>query len=125
MSCKWSETTDVFRTRLAQNFSRTQRRIENKNNSGDVYFFADLVSVPTMSFGGMENWGLITYQPNRLLFDETQSDSEDRMDLAVTISHEILHNVSTLTVVLSRPCYKYSPSTYTSLYVNIAGKFCR
>lgn len=87
-----------------------------------------MASISTMSFGGMENWGLITYQPNRLLFDETMSDSEDRVDLAVTVSHEILHNVSTLTVLRTN-CYVHVISILRRLTmrqtVNIVGKCSR
>ena len=36
---------------------------------------ADLVALPSFAFGGMENWGLITFSESALLFDkETDYD---------------------------------------------------
>lgn len=53
-----------------------------------------MLAMPKLSFGGMENWGLITYQISLFLFDPEYSDSDDKQGVAGIIAHEILHNVS-------------------------------
>lgn len=51
----------------------------------------DLIAVPSLSFGAMENWGLITYRETCLLVDPKISSTEATEDVAVTVAHEIAH----------------------------------
>lgn len=52
----------------------------------------DLVAIPDFAAGAMENWGLITYRETLLLVDGSSS-MQQRMDVAVTIAHEMVHQV--------------------------------
>lgn len=51
----------------------------------------DLVAVPDFDAGGMENWGLITFREDLLLFDEETSTLADKQAIALVIAHEIAH----------------------------------
>lgn len=55
-----------------------------------------MAAVPKLTFGGMENWGLVTYQISRFLVDQDYSDSEEKQLALGIIAHEIIHNVSKL-----------------------------
>ena len=50
----------------------------------------DLVAIPEMSFGAMENWGAITFRDARLLVDE-RSSALHRRTVISTIAHELAH----------------------------------
>jgi tricorn protease interacting factor F2/3 len=50
----------------------------------------DLVAVSEHAFGGMENWGAISFRDMRLLIDDASS-SNARTDVFETICHEIAH----------------------------------
>ena len=39
----------------------------------------------------MENWGLITFQMGRLLYDPQHSTSMAKQMVAITIAHELAH----------------------------------
>ena len=51
----------------------------------------DMVAVPDFAAGAMENWGLITFRENALLFDETNSSPELKEWIAAVITHELAH----------------------------------
>jgi aminopeptidase N len=51
----------------------------------------DLVAVPDFESGGMENWGLITFREDLLLFDDQLSTLSDKQAIALTVAHEIAH----------------------------------
>lgn len=51
----------------------------------------DQVSFPSVSAGGMENWGCIIYSDFALLFDEKQSGQESRERVFSVVAHEIAH----------------------------------
>jgi glutamyl aminopeptidase len=42
----------------------------------------------------MENWGLITYLENNLLYDEEESSSYNKQRVASVIAHELVHQVT-------------------------------
>ena len=41
--------------------------------------------------GGMENWGLATYQEPRLLYDPNNSPLIAKQSVAVIVAHELAH----------------------------------
>lgn len=43
--------------------------------------------------GAMENWGLILYRETALLISELTSSGADRMEVALTVAHEMAHLV--------------------------------
>lgn len=51
----------------------------------------DLLAVPDFDAGGMENWGLITFREDLLLFDEESSTLADKQAIALVIAHELAH----------------------------------
>jgi aminopeptidase N len=51
----------------------------------------DLISVPSYSHNAMENWGLITFRPTALLFDEKTSAKKYQKKVAYVVAHELAH----------------------------------
>merc|ERR1711936_691800 len=53
----------------------------------------DMMSVPNFAAGAMENWGLILYEWDYLLYDQTKPDHENdrKYDVLDTIAHELAH----------------------------------
>ncbi|XP_050380494.1 aminopeptidase M1-like [Argentina anserina] len=51
----------------------------------------DMVAVPEFSGGAMENYGLITYRENELLFDPLHSTAARKQRMAIVVSHEVAH----------------------------------
>lgn len=51
----------------------------------------DMVALPDFSAGAMENWGLITYRENSLLYDAKIYPGAQKRRVAVVIAHELAH----------------------------------
>ena len=54
-----------------------------------------MIAIPALSFGAMENWGLITYRLSRLLYSPDQSSRLDKSVVCAVVSHELVHQVDT------------------------------
>ena len=55
--------------------------------------FEDMIAVPDFAAGAMENWGLITYRENSMLYQEGVSSTADKQWTTETITHELAHQV--------------------------------
>jgi puromycin-sensitive aminopeptidase len=51
----------------------------------------DLIAVQGLSFGAMENWGLVTYRESYLLFDPSNSSLQSKQTVALIVGHELAH----------------------------------
>jgi len=51
----------------------------------------DMIALPDFTSGAMENWGLITYRVEALLYDPEVSSLNDKQRIATVISHELAH----------------------------------
>ncbi|ROT69092.1 putative aminopeptidase N-like isoformX1 [Penaeus vannamei] len=51
----------------------------------------DMIALTDLSFGGMENWGLITFRESFLLYDPQVSTPADKAVIANILSHELAH----------------------------------
>ncbi|KAJ8385784.1 hypothetical protein AAFF_G00182280 [Aldrovandia affinis] len=51
----------------------------------------DKIAIPDFGTGAMENWGLITYRENNLLYNVNESSSYNKQRVASVISHELVH----------------------------------
>jgi aminopeptidase N len=51
----------------------------------------DMISIPDYTSGAMENWGLITYREELLIYDQNVSTVYDKQRIATVIAHEIAH----------------------------------
>ncbi|XP_054161981.1 aminopeptidase N-like [Oppia nitens] len=51
----------------------------------------DMVAVPDLNAGAMENWGLIIYRETAMLYDETVSSSHNLQRVATVVAHELAH----------------------------------
>lgn len=56
----------------------------------------DLAAIPDFQSGAMENWGLTTYRESSLLYDKEKSSASSKLDITMTVSHELAHQVRTL-----------------------------
>jgi len=60
----------------------------------------DLIAVPDLGFGAMENWGLVTYRESCLLVDPKESSAGTKQYVALIVGHELAHmwfgNLATL-----------------------------
>ncbi|KAH0620152.1 hypothetical protein JD844_014785 [Phrynosoma platyrhinos] len=54
---------------------------------------ADQVALPDFNAGAMENWGLVTYRENSLLFDPNFSSIGNKERVVTVIAHELAHQV--------------------------------
>ncbi|XP_046393612.1 aminopeptidase N-like [Ischnura elegans] len=51
----------------------------------------EMVAVPDFGAGAMENWGLVTYRESVLLYDPRKDSTSHKVDVALTVSHELAH----------------------------------
>ncbi len=51
----------------------------------------DFVAFPDFSIVGMENWGLITYDEKKILFDAVESAEMSRDEALHIVAHEVAH----------------------------------
>lgn len=51
----------------------------------------DLVAIPDIQAGAMENWGLITFRETTLLYKENSSSLMDKQLISAVIAHELAH----------------------------------
>lgn len=58
------------------------------------YFVPDLVAIPDFDAGAMENWGLMTFRTSNILYDPHDSTTHRKLIVAITIAHELAHQVS-------------------------------
>lgn len=54
----------------------------------------DQIALPDFNAGAMENWGLVTYRENALLYDPQSSSSSNKERVVTVIAHELAHQVS-------------------------------
>lgn len=54
----------------------------------------DQIGLPDFNAGAMENWGLVTYRENSLLFDPKSSSSSNKERVVTVIAHELAHQVA-------------------------------
>ncbi|XP_014743328.1 PREDICTED: aminopeptidase N [Sturnus vulgaris] len=52
---------------------------------------SDQVGLPDFNAGAMENWGLVTYRENSLLFDDNFSSISNKERVVTVIAHELAH----------------------------------
>ncbi|NXH46424.1 AMPN Aminopeptidase, partial [Dicaeum eximium] len=52
---------------------------------------SDQVGLPDFNAGAMENWGLVTYRENSLLFDPNYSSIGNKERVVTVIAHELAH----------------------------------
>ncbi|NWR55413.1 AMPN Aminopeptidase, partial [Bucorvus abyssinicus] len=52
---------------------------------------SDQVGLPDFNAGAMENWGLVTYRENSLLYDSTFSSISNKERVVTVIAHELAH----------------------------------
>ncbi|XP_066210647.1 aminopeptidase N [Saccopteryx leptura] len=52
---------------------------------------SDQIALPDFNAGAMENWGLVTYRENSLLFDPMSSSSSNKERVVTVIAHELAH----------------------------------
>lgn len=51
----------------------------------------DLIAIPDIQAGAMENWGLITFRETTLLYNENSSSLMDKQFITTVIAHELAH----------------------------------
>ncbi|KAL5020570.1 hypothetical protein ScPMuIL_003462 [Solemya velum] len=51
----------------------------------------DMVAIPDLSFQAMENWGLVTYRENVLLYQENTTSLNTHQRIVVVVAHELAH----------------------------------
>lgn len=51
----------------------------------------DLIAVPDLAAGAMENWGLVTYRESCLLVDNQNTSAERKQHIALIVAHELAH----------------------------------
>ncbi|UJR08425.1 hypothetical protein I4U23_012695 [Adineta vaga] len=61
------------------------------NTSEPITPKIDLLAIPEFGSGAMENWGLVTFREDRLIYDEKVVSTADKHELGETISHELAH----------------------------------
>lgn len=51
----------------------------------------DIIAVPNFAAGAMENWGIITFQQSRLIFNAKKTSQSEKQNIFHIISHELVH----------------------------------
>ncbi|KAH8020659.1 hypothetical protein HPB51_002608 [Rhipicephalus microplus] len=71
----------------------------------------DLAALPSFLVDAMENWGLLTFHRNSLLFSDTKDAVTHKVVIATVISHELAHQLNQFTVTDMMPIMKAEYNT--------------
>lgn len=58
-----------------------------------------MLAIPDLAFGGMENWGMITYRERDILLDNNTYSATNLQRTATVIAHELAHMVNHNSVI--------------------------
>ncbi|XP_035901987.1 aminopeptidase N-like [Anopheles stephensi] len=97
-----SQETDRFRIFAAEHkVSHTEYALEFLGKSlrtletlfGHQYQLpkVDLIAIPDFAMGAMENWGLITFREQYLIYEEGVTTARTKQNIADLITHELTH----------------------------------
>ncbi|KAK6039151.1 hypothetical protein COOONC_23345 [Cooperia oncophora] len=64
-----------------------------------------MLALPDFAAGAMENWGLVTYREQALLYNDELYSLPNRFSVLRTVAHELAHQV----------CIKYNPEPQIGL----------
>uniref|UniRef100_A0A182K988 Uncharacterized protein n=1 Tax=Anopheles christyi TaxID=43041 RepID=A0A182K988_9DIPT len=71
---------------------RAVRALENHFGRQNQMRKIDLVGIPDFAMGAMENWGLITFREDYLIFEgEKETTASAKQKIASVVTHELVH----------------------------------
>lgn len=76
------------------------------------------MAIPDFEAGAMENWGLITFREETLLYDNASSSVADRKLVTKIIAHELAHQVLPTRALHLKP-WSFSKHLYNIKYITI------
>ena len=78
-----------------------------------IFFnFQDLVAMPDFDWSAMENWGLMTFRREYLVYDENFVDAFTKEHMMSIITHELAH------LVRYEGCYSSKSIIYELSWTN-------
>ena len=66
--------------------------------SHDMFTPPDHIAVREFAWGGMENWGLIVYSDEYLMYDPAIHGLSVKQDVSLIVNHEMAHQVCILNI---------------------------
>ncbi|KAL3885283.1 hypothetical protein ACJMK2_025367 [Sinanodonta woodiana] len=88
----WSRSNAVEQTKFALELGcKTMTFFEDYFQIKYILPKEDMIAVPEHIFNAMENWGLITYSENGMLYQEGVTSEVSKNFAAILIAHEISH----------------------------------
>ncbi|KFB52689.1 AGAP003695-PA-like protein [Anopheles sinensis] len=83
----------VSHTQYARDFAvRSLRTLETYFGRQSQVPKIDLVAIPDFAMGAMENWGMITFREDYLIYeDEYNTTAMARQSIAAVVTHELVH----------------------------------
>uniref|UniRef100_A0A182F8D8 Aminopeptidase n=1 Tax=Anopheles albimanus TaxID=7167 RepID=A0A182F8D8_ANOAL len=70
---------------------RALRALENYFGRQNQMPKIDLAAIPDFAMGAMENWGLITFREDYLLYQPGETTAQAQQSIAAVITHELAH----------------------------------
>ncbi|XP_011706816.1 PREDICTED: endoplasmic reticulum aminopeptidase 1-like, partial [Wasmannia auropunctata] len=88
----WSKPSTINQATYALEVGRAALELL-ENKFGQTYALPkmDLVAIPDYVSGAMENWGLVTYREDLMLYDEKESSVVTQQYVASMTAHELTH----------------------------------
>ena len=69
----------------------------------------ELIAIPDLGFGAMENWGLVTYRETYVLVDPQNTSTNLKQRIGLVVAHELAHqwfgNLVTMEWWTGMSCY--------------------